>query len=343
MKYLKRPATYRLSAAFTALALSASGPAWAKDVTLDNLVRAETDHMIRENMRAFDIGIGKLVHLRKPITPDNQPTIRMNQDTLYSGVLLDLSEPVQITLPNIDGRYMSMLVISQDHYMLSEATPGTYDLTEERVGTRFAFVAFRTFVDATDPDDIAATHAAQDAITITGGGSGPFEAPDWDLDQLAMARKALNDLATLGFDASRAYGTRDEVDPVDYLIGAISAWGGLPAKAASYLVDAVDENDGDTPHGVTLRDVPVDAFWSITVYNADGYLEANDLGVNSYNNVSAKPNEDGSYTLHFGGCEDDRLNCIPVTPGWNYAVRFYEPRAEILDGSWTLPPIEPLK
>lgn len=323
------------------VALLAPGQVSAEDVTVGNLVRAETDHMIRENMRAFGIDFGKIVHVRQPTTPDNQPVIRMNQDTLYSGTVLDLSEPVQITLPEIGDRYMSVLVISQDHYMLSEARPGTYELTEETVGTRFAFVAFRTFVDVTDANDLAATHAAQDAIEITGGGRGPFEAPDWDTGQLAVARKALNDLSTLGFDASRAYGTREEVDPVDHLVGAIAGWGGLPPNAAVYLIDSVEANDGKTPHAVTLTDVPVGAFWSITVYNADGYLEANDLGVNSYNNYTAEPDEDGAYTIRFGGCEDGRANCIPITPGWNYAVRLYEPRPEILEGKWTFPAIEP--
>jgi hypothetical protein len=70
----------------------------------------------------------------------------------------------------------------------------------------------------------------------------------------------------------------------------------------------------------------VDAFWSITVYNADGYLEANDLGVNSYNNYSARPNEDDSLAIHFGSCDDERKNCISITPGWNYAIRMYEPK-----------------
>jgi hypothetical protein len=49
------------------------------------------------------------------------------------------------------------------------------------------------------------------------------------------------------------------------------------------------------------------------------------------------PNEDGSYTLHFGGCDDGRISCIPISPGWYYAIRMYEPREEILDGSWSFP------
>ncbi|MCB9160642.1 MAG: DUF1214 domain-containing protein [Caldilineaceae bacterium] len=311
-------------------------------VTVANFVRAETDHMIRVNMQAFDIGIGTLMHVRNPTTPDNQPVIRMNQDTLYSATVLDLAKPVTLTLPEAGGRYMSMHVVNQDHYMFVEAKPGTYELTEELVGTRFAHVTIRTFVDILDPDDLAKAHAAQDAIEIAGGGDGPFEAPNWNTDDLAVARKALSDLAVLGFDASYAFGRKEEVRPVDRLVGAAAGWGGLPQRAAMYIIAGVDANDGKTPHAVTVKDVPVDAFWSITVYNADGYLEANAQGVNSYNNFSAQPNEDGSTTIHFGGCDDGRINCIPITPGWNYAVRMYEPRAEILDGTWRFPSPEPV-
>ena len=314
-----------------------------KDVNITNFVRAETDHMIRANMKAFGVSIGTMTHVRRPTAPDNQPVIRMNQDTLYSGTVLDLSKPVKLTLLEVGGRYMSMHVVNQDHYMFVEAKPGTYELTEEEVGTRFALVSIRTFVDINDPEDLAKAHAAQDAIELAGGGDGPFQAPDWNTDQLAVARKALNDLAVLGFDASHAFGRKEEVRPVDYLVGAAAGWGGLPQSAAMYVIDSVDKNDGQTPHAVTVKDVPVDAFWSITVYNADGYLEANERGVNSYKNISAQPNEDGSFTIHFGGCEDGRVNCIPITPGWNYAIRMYEPRAEILDGTWRFRAPEPVE
>jgi len=313
-----------------------------KPVNVDDFVRAESDHMFRVNMKAFNAKIGQLVHIRKPTTPDNQPVIRMNHDTLYSAVVLDLSKPVKITLPEIGGRYMSMHVVNQDHYMFVKSKPGTYELNEDSVGTRFAQVTLRTFYNAGDPDDLPKAHRAQDKIKLSGGGDGPFEAPNWDTGQLAVARKALNDLAVLGFDTTYAFGRKEDVRPVDYLVGAAAGWGGLPRTAAFYILGSVEKNDGKTPYAVTVKDVPVDKFWSITVYNADGYLEANDLGVNSYNNFSAKPNQDGSFTIHFGG-DPKSGNYLPITKGWNYAVRMYQPRKEILDGSWKFPSIEPVK
>jgi len=324
------------------LALCFPTLALAEDIILDNLVRAETDHMIRQNIEAFGLEVGQIVHQRETVDLANQPVIRMNVDTIYSSLLLDLSEPVEITLLEIDGRYQSMHVINQDHYMFVEASPGTYLLTEDEVGTGFAAVSFRTFFDPDNPDDVKAAHAAQDGIVVSGGGDGPFEAPEWDTEQLAVARKALNDLAAeIGFDSSLAFGAKDEVDPVHFLVGGIAGWGGLPARGAVYLIDAVDQNDGETPNLVTATEIPVDAFWSITVYNEDGYMEPNDLGRNNYNNVTAEPNDDGSITIHFGACDDGRINCIPITRGWNYAARLYQPRAEILDGSWSFPEVKP--
>ena len=269
--------------------------------------------------------------------------IRMNVDTLYSATVLDLSSPVTITLADIGDRYQSMHVVNQDHYMLVEDSPGTYELTEDSVGTRFALVTFRTFADPNDPEDLEAAHAVQDSITMTGGGEGPLETPDWDQDNLATARKALSDLAVLGFDYSYAFGSPEDTRPIDHLVGAASGWGGLPRTAASYTMGSVKDNHGKTPYVLNVRDVPVDAFWSITVYNDEGYLEANDRDIYSYSDFTAEANPDGSYTLHFGGCDDERVNCIPITPGWNYATRMYGPREQILSGEWTFPAPEPVK
>jgi hypothetical protein len=95
------------------LALLASGSDALAEVSktpvrVANFVRAESDHMIRANMEMVGVTFGTFVHLREPTTPDNQPVIRMNQDTLYSATVLALSKPVTLTLPEIGGRYMSM-------------------------------------------------------------------------------------------------------------------------------------------------------------------------------------------------------------------------------------------
>lgn len=226
--------------------------------------------------------------------------------------------------------------------MFVNTEPGRHKLTKEKVGSRYAMLTVRLFVDANDSQDIEAANALQDNLKIEGGGAGPLEVPYWDQEQLKTARGALNTLAKLGMDASRAYGTREDTHPIDHLVGAAAGWGGLPAKNAFYLLESVKNNDG-TPYAVTAKDVPVNAFWSITVYNADGYLDENPQGAYSFNNQTAKQNDDGSITIHFGGCDDGRVNCLPISQGWNYAVRMYEPRPEILDGSWTFPTIKSVR
>ena len=223
------------------------------NVTLDTYVRAETDHMIQTVVASFGGDIMKMTHSRTPVTPENNPVIRMNQDTLYSGTVLDLSKPVEVTMPDIGDRYMSMHVVNQDHYMFAEHESGTHVLTQERVGTRFALVAFRTFVDSNDPDDIAAVHRIQDSIVVKGGGEGPYDAPNWDLDDLRKARQALSDLAELGFSTYYAFGTEEETRPIDHLVGTGAGWAGLPRTAALYQLGAVDANDGVTPHTVTAK------------------------------------------------------------------------------------------
>ena len=325
------------------VALWFANPALASErVTVENFARAESDTYFREQINAYGLDVGELNHIREPTTPENQDVIRQNQDTLYSGILLDLSKPVKFTLPDIGDRYMSMHLVNQDHYVFVESNPGTYDLTEANVGTRFAQVIIRTFADPNDPEDLKKAHAAQDGIKVEGGGKGPFEAPMWDQESLATARTALSNLAELGFSSDYAFGRKEETKPVDHLIGAAAGWGGLPRSAALYVFDSVPNNDGETPYAVTVKDVPVDAFWSITVYNADGFLEKNALGRNSFNNFTSKPNADGSHTLHLGG-DPKAINFLPITKGWNYVIRLYQPRKEILNGSWVFPEFKAMK
>ena len=164
---------------------------------------------------------------------------------------------------------------------------------------------------------------------------------DWNLDQLATARDALNTLAKLGASNVGAFGSKEQTDPINHLVFTAAGWGGLPLANTYAELGSVPRNDG-TPHVLTVGAVPVRAFWSVIVYGADGFIPANELGVYSYNNVTATPNADGSITIHFGG-DSDQVNFLPIADGWNYAIRMYEPEPEILDNSWTFPPIVPVE
>ncbi len=127
----------------------------------------------------------------------------------------------------------------------------------------------------------------------------------------------------------------NEVDPVEHLIGAARGWGGNPEKGALYLTVDPQQNNGVTPYTLVVKDVPVDGFWSITVYNKDGFFEPPDNAI-SVNNVTAKKNADKTTTIYFGG-DASAPNYLRIMPGWNYTVRMYRPRREVLDGSWKFP------
>ena len=335
--HLKHLGRSLLAASMLAMAsASLSGAAAAAEiVTVDNFVRAETDEIMKAYVKAG--GFGKFVHFREPTPLDKQDVVRMNRDTLYSMAVIDMTQPVTLIKPESD-RFQSFLLINQDHSMLPVIhEDGTFTIPPAFVKTRYLIVVVRTFVDANDPNDVAKANALQDELKVIQDDPGSFEIPEWDQSSLETVREAIKTLANTRTDTSPYFGQKALLNPLYHLLGTAAGWGGNPPEGAMYALGFVEKNDGKTPYTVTVKDVPVNGFWSLTVYNAKGYMEPNELGTNSLNNVSAKTNDDGSYTINFGGCDDGRINCIPIMEGWNYAVRMYQPREEILTGSWTFP------
>jgi hypothetical protein len=313
----------------------------AVPVTVDNFVRAETDNYLATN--AKEPGIGTLSHRREPASIEDQTVIRLNRDTLYSFGVFDLAAgPVTITLPDAGKRFMSLQIINEDHYVPFV----TYDdkphtLTEKNVGTRYAMAAIRTLVDPNDPKDLDEVHKLQDAIEVSQKGVGKLELPNWDQASLKEIRDALLRLAKHTDGFKHAFGTRDEVDPIKHLIGTAAGWGGNPDKDATYIGAAVPKNDGMTTYRLRVKDVPVNAFWSVSVYNAAGYFEKNPYDAYTLNNLTAKKDQDGAVTIQFGGCDGKIANCLPIMSGWNYTVRLYRPGADILKGKWKFPSPKP--
>lgn len=330
--------------ATTLVLASVAIAAEAELVTVENFERAETDRTMRDYVNLG--GFGKFHHIRNPVPIDEQAVVRMQVDTLYSFGVFDLTTPVTITLPDTGERFMSALIINQDHSMLPiQYAPATFTLTQEMVGTRYVIIPLRVFMDATDKDDIAKANALQDQVKVSQADVGSFDVPEWDMESLLRVRDALAVLASTVTDTREFFGDRSQLDPLKFKMGTAAGWGGNPKEGAVYFSNAPAMNDGKTPYSVTVKDVPMKekGFWSITVYGEDNYLKPNDLNRVALNNVTAERNADGSITINAGGCDDGRINCIPITEGWNYVARVYRPMPEVISGEWVFPEMQPTK
>ena len=309
-------------------------------VFVDNFVRAETARMFDDIMVQTG-GLNEWVHLRAPTPLDKQPVIRMNRDTLYSGSIVDISRGAVVTLPDVGDRYLSMMVVNEDHFINKVLRdPGRHELTVDDYDTPFVHLSMRLFVDPDDPDDLAIVNAAQDALRLETDSAGPYRHPDYDAASLDHTRSLLLQLMKDVPDSRGAFGSRAEVDPIRHLLGTAAGWGGLPESEASYVIDS--EPRPARHERVAFRDVPVDAFWSITVYNRDGYFEPNPYDRYSFNSITATTDDDGTVSIDFDVDDHGYANHLPVVDGWNYAIRMYRPRQEIIDGRWAPPEPTPV-
>jgi hypothetical protein len=89
---------------------------------------------------------------------------------------------------------------------------------------------------------------------------------------------------------------------------------------------------------------PVGAFWSITLYDKDGFQVPNTLNrfaVSSWMNL--KQNADGSLDLYVQNAspgKDKESNWLPAPSGaFNLTMRLYSPKSEALIGAWNPPPV----
>lgn len=140
-----------------------------------------------------------------------------------------------------------------------------------------------------------------------------------------------------------------------YLKRATVALGGLganPPEDAIYPILLTD-SDGDPTNGEQNYRIhfdadklpPVDAFWSITMYDAEGYQVANELdrfAIGDRDPINYNP--DGSLDIiiqHTNPGPDHEPNWLPAPTGpLGITMRLYAPKPEILDGRWTPPLVE---
>jgi hypothetical protein len=111
---------------------------------------------------------------------------------------------------------------------------------------------------------------------------------------------------------------------------------GKPLDGANKYVLHFDK--GETP--------PVNAFWSITLYDPEGFQVGNELNRFAFSSwMPFKTNADGSLDIYFqheNPGKDLEANWLPAPKGgFNLTMRLYGPKPEALNGKWNPPPVKP--
>ena len=174
-------------------------------------------------------------------------------------------------------------------------------------------------------------------------GPGKFEVPNWDPASQKKVRDALLVLATtIPRTSARAFGTKGQVDPVQHLIGTAAGLGRQSRQGRDlsqrHAGEERRQRRSTSSTSRTCRSTRSGRSASTTPRAISRRIAYNAY---SLNNITAKKSADGSVAVQFGGCDGKIPNCLPIMKGWNYTVRLYRPRAEILNGTWKFPEPQP--
>ena len=319
--YLPGQANSAQSSNLSEIHSDSSGP--VIPVTLDNYRVAESDEAFYNITKL--VGMNTFFHF--PIGNfdlDNQTVVRMNRDTYYSGAIIDASEGATITIPETNGRYLSVMIVENDHYIPQVfLEPGTHEI---KTSTPFAMVAMRIRSNNNDPDDAAKITAIREGTILNVSGNASHVRPNYDMQQLVALRNELTAEGVKLGSLMGMQGARGTVDPQMHLYGTAIGWGLLPDAQAQYLGSPKYPNDGC--YKATYPPLPFNepGFFSITIYDAEGWIYVENGILNEFN---LEMNSDGSFDAYFGECGEVKNN-LPTVADWNYILRIYEPRLDEL-------------
>ena len=307
-------------------------------VTAENYGLAETQQIMSGYVKKIakatgTDGVGVIMHIREGADPKDKTIMRSNFDTIYSWVVLDLSEPATIVMPDTKGRYQTAWVISEEHYNpFAFDKAGEYTLTKESVGTPYTIIVFRTQANVEDPKDMAEARKAQDGLQIKQKSKGSYVVSNkWNPAEVLEMRKHYQKIQKdKGITSDHMFGKKGTRTLEEHNVGTSFGWGGFTKEQAVY---PIFYGKSTKPQTFTIKDVPAKAFWSITVYDKGGYAQTETYNINSQ---FAKKNEDGSVTIHFGG-DSKADNYMEIFEEWNFALRIYQPTKAYFDGTWKKP------
>jgi hypothetical protein len=271
-------------------------------ITPDNFIQADST---RAFFKEIDQSKGK-VNVVRPVreltNADNQDVIRMNRDTLYTRVVLDVKGGASITTKEYKG-YQNINVVDINHSQIASLTGhGTLKVDESMLTEgHHVYVIVRTGLLRKLPEKemMAAAHKAQDDVSVSFKSSEPFvPSVNYDFSTLDVVKyKILKEFAIkpLKDVAKNGLGTLKERDPNAARVVVAIGWGALSGADAVYSAFTGYKERAS----FTITDKPNSnetGFISITIYNANGYIATINYAINSDDMV---PNKDGSFTITF--------------------------------------------
>ena len=298
--------------------------------------------------------------------------VRSNNDTYYSGGFVYLADgPVKISASVYDeNRFYSFQLMDDrntnfrniirpkgEYYLYHGKKPNNVEGELIESPSKIVAVIIRVEVkDKNDPIDVEAAKKVFNGINISGPEITEFPVVDLlsSFDERVVVRaNEMMDSVFANVPFKYLCASPDQVpNEVSYLnlaAGTKGGWGGPVVSHSAYETIFTDDN-GEVLEGskgiysVTTTEPPVDAFWSVTVYDTErgGFLHPNAQNKYHINNTTAVKNEDGTFTFLFKTkCEERDLNCLEVPAGqFDLVTRYYLPHQEIRSGEWAFPKLE---
>lgn len=279
---------------------------------------------------------------------DKQPAPMMNKDTKYSFSIADGGGDVAITLPETDGRYMSLHVWNNDHITVRVYYgPGRYVIPASATSEYFV-VNVRTQVDASDQEDVAQSSKYQDMLKLeylNGYEPKPFKPTNWNMEDFKREHTKYVAIANEQGVGGTMGTIESPVSKQDVNRGISIATGLLPDADAAYLTANYHVDMGKS-YTVTYEIPEMSnedlGFFSITMYGSDQFLKT-DQG-SSISNREIKINRDGkTFDIQYVpksayGTGENQL-IIPEEDFW-INMRVYLPGESITSGEYQLPTFE---
>lgn len=303
-----------------------------------------TDETSRQILnRQSLVGVNKFAHNRVLTPTDNQPVVRMNRDTYYSFAVVDLAKGATVVMPEIpEGRYMSVQPVTEDHRIQKMMYgPGSFELSTH-TGTHLYLIVR---LDGTFSE--AEAKEIQDQMKINANSNNLFAAEPISKASFMKVESELKaklpDIVKRdGNDGMKGMFTdpRDEsakdFTVEKYQVGAAGGWGG------AQIIDNIYESSGnfstDSCYQLTFEDPKNGAFWSVTVYDKNGFM-FNELA--NFSSNTARKNSDGTYTVSFGCGENAPNNLSIDNPSnvFNIIVRHYRPSQRVIEEGYRIVPL----